>query len=153
MTDEDLQRMLEAFRYCKIEWLLVVPSTGLDIVYSYYETHHHCLYVTREEEAIAIATGLALGCARPLVLMQQSGVGNCLNAVFTLADAYEVYFPILVCDRSELDPNLVQRTSSKSTKLVLESLGCGNLNWSEPSSINKFGSYLYECRRWIICPH
>lgn len=151
MTQTEIQRMLDAFKCCHIAWLLVVPSTKLNPVYAYYQKQNRCLYATREEEAVAIATGLTLGGERPLLLIQQSGVGNVLNAVFTLADSYNVFFPIVVCDRSELDPNPVQRVSSKSTRLVLDSLGCSSIDWSEPNAIETFRSCLNQCCRWIVC--
>ncbi|WP_414586728.1 hypothetical protein [Scytonema sp. PCC 10023] len=153
MKKTEIDSLLEALRCCNINWIVVFPSTGLDVVYAYYQEKNRCLYTTREEEAVAIASGLTIGGDRPLVLMQQSGVGNALNAVFTLADAYDVFFPILVCDRSELDPNPVQRVSSKSTKQVLEPLGCSWVDWSEPNAIEKFRSCLERRSRWIICPN
>lgn len=143
--------MLDAYISCAINWLIVVPGSGLNAVYNYYEEHHHCLYATREEEAVALATGLALGGERPLVLMQQSGVGNALNAVFSLADAYQVFFPIVVCDRSADDPNPVQRVSSTRTRLVLHNLDCAFIEWHEADAIDKFKSLLEARQRWILC--
>ena len=41
--------------------------------------------MTREEECVAYAAGQRLAGKRPLVLFQSSGLGNCLNAIATLA--------------------------------------------------------------------
>ena len=86
--------------------------------------------MTREEEGVALAAGLAAAGEMPAVIMQQSGVGNCLNAVFTLADAYNLYFPILVATRSEEDENPVQRISVRSTGNLLELVSQTRLDWS-----------------------
>ncbi|MGA7733632.1 MAG: thiamine pyrophosphate-binding protein [Chloroflexia bacterium] len=144
------QCMLYAFQKCHIDWLAVVPSTGLNEVYDYYNEQGRCLFATREEEAVAICAGLAMTGKRPLVLMQQSGVGNALNAVFTLAQAYAIYFPIVVCDRSSYDPNPVQRHSSVSTWHVLESLGSVFLDWTNVNASERFSELLDRQQRWII---
>ena len=41
--------------------------------------------LTTEEEGVALATGAWLGGARAAVLMQSSGVGNCINMLSLLA--------------------------------------------------------------------
>jgi sulfopyruvate decarboxylase TPP-binding subunit len=41
--------------------------------------------LAREEECVAYAAGQRLAGKRPLVLFQSSGLGNCLNALATLA--------------------------------------------------------------------
>jgi phosphonopyruvate decarboxylase len=145
------ERMLFSLKLHNVKWLIVVPGSGLDVVYNYYEAQGRCIYATREEEAIAIAAGLVLGGEQPLVLMQQTGVGNALNAVFSLAEAYNIFFPIIVCDRSGEDPNLVQRTSSINTNLVLQNLKCVQINWSAQTASNEFGQFLKEQQRWIVC--
>lgn len=153
MKKIETNRMLTAFGACNINWLLVVPSSGINEVYEHYEKEERCIYATREEEAVALATGLTLAGEHPLVLIQQSGVGNALNAVFTLPDAYHVFFPILVCMRPEQDPNPVQRVSTKNTMLILEKLGCSKINWDHSEAVEQFKIFLKEQSRWIVCPH
>jgi sulfopyruvate decarboxylase TPP-binding subunit len=47
-----------------------------------------------ESEAVAIGTGLALAGRRPLLLMQDTGLGNALTVLTTLPKAYHV--PLLI---------------------------------------------------------
>ena len=49
--------------------------------------------LTTEEEGVALAAGAWLGGARAAILMQSSGVGNCVN-MFSLID--ECRFPLLM---------------------------------------------------------
>src|SRR5258706_11751201 len=98
------EAILQAFKEVQIDWVTVVPASGMNPLYEAYSVHGRCIYASREEEAVAIGCGLAIADARVAVVMQQSGVGNALNAVFTLSDAHDIYFPILVCDRSFSDP-------------------------------------------------
>src|ERR1035438_9281471 len=137
-SKQAVDRMILALTESRFEWLLTVPTTGLEQLYKRYEKQDRCLYATREEEAIALASGFALGGARPIVIMQQTGVGNCVNAVLSLADAYQIRFPVIVCDRTVNDPNLVQRVSSFGTSKVLHALGCVQLDWELPGSTEEF---------------
>jgi sulfopyruvate decarboxylase TPP-binding subunit len=151
MNTAQTQRLLDAFDACEIKYLIVVPATGLEAVFKHFEARERCIYATREEEAVAIATGLTLGGEKPVVVMAQAGVGNALNAVFTLADAYAVYFPILVCFRGKEDPNLVQRISASQTHLVLDALDCAPITWEHETSKDEFQNLLDRRQRWIRC--
>jgi sulfopyruvate decarboxylase subunit alpha len=131
--------------------IVVVPSSGLDPLYSAFEQRGACLIATREEEAVGLAVGLALGGLWPAVVMQQSGVGNCLNAVLSLADPYEVDFPVLVFDRGEADINPVQRTSSAGTRRILKVLGATQLDLAAPEAHALFASGRKARVRWFLC--
>lgn len=56
--------------------------------------------LTTEEEGIGLAAGLMLGGTRSALLMQSSGVGNCLN-IFTLAENCRLPLVLLVTMRGE----------------------------------------------------
>lgn len=147
-----IDRMLSTFRLNGLDWLLTVPSAGLQRLYASYEEAGRCLYATREEEAIAIASGLRLGGANPVVVMQQTGVGNAINAVLSLADAYRIPFPVVVLDRTVEDPNLVQRISSAGTAQVLRALGCVEFDWDRPAEASRLSASLEAGVRWILSP-
>lgn len=152
LTDAAFDRMLRAFRDNGLGWLLTVPSAGLQRLYASYEAVDRCLYATREEEAIALASGLRLGGVRPVVVTQQTGVGNAINAVLSLADAYEIGFPVIVFDRTVDDPNLVQRVSSDGTARILRALGCVELDWERPDHADRLRVALETGIRWILSP-
>jgi len=151
MNTVEIQHLIDALDWCGIKYLIVVPATGLEAVFRHFEARGHCVYATREEEAVAIATGLTLGGEKAVVIMAQAGVGNALNAVFTLADSYRVHFPILVCFRGREDPNLVQRISAAQTHVVLEALECAEISWKSASSRAEFMNLLERRQRWIKC--
>jgi sulfopyruvate decarboxylase TPP-binding subunit len=146
--------LVETLRSAGIDWVLTVPLSGMDGLYQEFAGRGRCIFATREEEAVATAAGLVLGGSRPIVVMQQSGVGNALNAVFTLADAYEIAFPILVFDRGESDPNPIQKASSRSTLPLLQQLGATTLaDWSGPGALAVLSRALATpAGRWLISP-
>lgn len=55
--------------------------------------------VCREEEGVGIAAGAALAGKRPLLLMQNSGLGNSLNAITSLAGLYRLPLFIIMSHR------------------------------------------------------
>src|SRR5918912_239720 len=56
--------------------------------------------LTTEEEGVGLAAGLWLGGVRGALLMQSSGVGNCVN-LFTLMENCRMPFVTLVAMRGE----------------------------------------------------
>src|SRR5580704_18471031 len=60
----------------------------------------HDVALTTEEEGVALAAGAWLGGDRAVLLMQSSGVGNCVN-MFSLAASCRIPFLTLVTMRGE----------------------------------------------------
>lgn len=61
-----------------------VPCTMLAGVIKRLPERIPYIPATREDEAIGMAVGAWLGGKKPLVLMQNSGLGNCINALTSL---------------------------------------------------------------------
>jgi sulfopyruvate decarboxylase alpha subunit len=79
--------------------------------------------LTTEEEGIALAAGAWLGGARAALLMQSSGVGNCINMLSLIQ---ECRFPLLmlVTMRGQYgETNPWQVPMGQSTEAVLEKTG------------------------------
>jgi sulfopyruvate decarboxylase subunit alpha len=55
--------------------------------------------VCREEEGVGIAAGAALAGKRPVLLMQNSGLGNCVNALASLTCLYRLPLFLLMSHR------------------------------------------------------
>lgn len=62
----------------------------------------HHTYAAREEEALAIASGLAMAGKKPLVMMQNSGFLNSLGCFSTLCQNYRTPFVLLLANRGNL---------------------------------------------------
>ena len=82
----------------------------------------HSVVLTTEEEGIGLAAGAWLGGARSVLLMQSSGVGNCINA---LGMVRECRFPLLMLvtmrgEEGEFNP--WQVPMGRATRSVLESM-------------------------------
>jgi sulfopyruvate decarboxylase alpha subunit len=79
--------------------------------------------LTSEEEGIALAGGAWLGGARAVVLMQSSGVGNCIN-MLSLPITYQFPVPMLVTMRGDWGEfNAAQVPMGRATEEVLKAMG------------------------------
>jgi sulfopyruvate decarboxylase alpha subunit len=69
------------FRDENVRQVAYVPDSGharlIELVRA--DTNIHAVRLTSEEEGIALATGAWLGGQRSALLLQSSGVGNCIN--------------------------------------------------------------------------
>lgn len=79
--------------------------------------------LTTEEEGVALACGAWLGGQRAALLMQSSGVGNCVN-MFSLLQSADVPFLALVTMRGEFaEFNPWQGPMGRATPAALELMG------------------------------
>ena len=83
----------------------------------------HDVVLTTEEEGVALAAGAWLGGQRCVLLMQSSGVGNCVN-MFSLLQSADFPFLALVTMRGEYaEFNPWQRPMGRATQGALELMG------------------------------
>ncbi len=79
--------------------------------------------LTTEEEGIALLFGAWLGGDKGVLLMQSSGVGNCIN-MLSLAVAHRTPLPMIVTMRGDWGEfNPAQVPMGQATQSVLEAMG------------------------------
>jgi len=79
--------------------------------------------LTTEEEGVAMLLGAWLGGARGVLLMQSSGVGNCIN-MLSLPVLHRAPLPMLVTMRGDFGEfNPAQVPMGTATQAVLEAMG------------------------------
>ncbi len=73
-----------------------VPDSTLKTVLKELEHNPRYFYLpsVREDNAVGLACGAFLGGRSPMVLMQNSGLGHCLNALTSLVSLYRI--PLLL---------------------------------------------------------
>ena len=83
----------------------------------------HSVSLTTEEEGVALCAGAHLGGARAVLMMQSSGVGNCVN-FFSLVKHGRFPFLTLVSMRGDFgEGNPWQMAMGQATQPVLEASG------------------------------
>ena len=79
--------------------------------------------LTTEEEGVALLAGAWLGGEKGVLLMQSSGVGNCIN-MLSVAIAHRTPLPMIVTMRGDYGEfNPFQVPMGNATQTVLEAMG------------------------------
>src|SRR5256885_664314 len=102
-----------------------VPDAGHKILInrSIADPDVHAVPLTTEEEGVALIAGADLGGARAVLLMQSSGVGNCIN-MLSLITGGRFPFLTLVSMRGDFgEGNPWQFPMGQATVPVLEAMG------------------------------
>ena len=93
--------------------------------------------LTTEEEGVGVVAGAWLGGQRAALLMQSSGVGNCVN-MFSLLDSCRFPFPALVTMRGEYaEFNPWQSPMGRRTQAALELMGIRVYRASHPDEVGE----------------
>jgi sulfopyruvate decarboxylase alpha subunit len=93
--------------------------------------------LTTEEEGVALAAGAWLGGARAVLLMQSSGVGNCIN-MLTLIKNCRFPFLTLVTMRGEFEEfNPWQVPMSQATEPALHLIGVEAVRADDANEIDR----------------
>ena len=96
--------------------------------------------LTTEEEGVAMVAGAWLGGKRSVLLMQSSGVGNCVN-MFSLLQAADFPFFTLITMRGEYaEFNPWQGPMGKATQGALELMGIHVMRVSHPGEVEEIVS-------------
>ena len=84
--------LYETIKHSGIDIIFSLPCVMLkgllEIIEKKNEIRH--ISITREEEGVGIAAGAYLGGKIPALLMQNSGLGNSINAIKSLLEIYEI---------------------------------------------------------------
>ncbi|WP_322045208.1 thiamine pyrophosphate-binding protein [Paraburkholderia sp. J67] len=98
------------------------------------------IVLTTEEEGVAVVSGAWLGGQRAVLLMQSSGVGNCVN-MFSLLSSCNFPFFTLVTMRGEYaEFNPWQGPMGKTTQAALELMGITVLRVEHPEDVEEIVS-------------
>ena len=113
------------FKAANIRQIAIVPDAGHARLIRLCEKDRamRVVRLTTEEEGIALLGGAWLGGEKGVLLMQSSGVGNCINMLSLSASNQ---FPLLMLvtmrgDHGEFNPSQVPM--GRATQAVLEAMG------------------------------
>lgn len=118
-------QLYQLLRTYDVTQFAYVPDAGHQelIDYSLADPDVHSIALTTEEEGVAMLAGANLGGARGVLLMQSSGVGNCVNFL-SLTKGGGFPFLTLVSMRGEFgEGNPWQMPMGQAVQPVLEAMG------------------------------
>lgn len=107
----------------RLDFFVSVPCKLLNDLIKLIENDSEVIYtpVTREEEGIGILAGSFLAGKRPAIVMQNSGIGNCINAICSLLNYYKIPLVFIISYRgTKGEPIDAQKPMGGATKALLE---------------------------------
>jgi sulfopyruvate decarboxylase alpha subunit len=120
-----------------VRQMAFVPDAGHSELIEHILADHDIVsnVLTTEEEGIAVAAGAWLGGQRSVLLMQSSGVGNCIN-MLSLSAISRFPLLMLVTMRGEwAEFNPWQVPMGRATEPALEAIGVRTLRASTPEEL------------------
>jgi len=79
--------------------------------------------VTREEEGLGLCAGAWMGGRKPALLMQNSGLGNCINALASLDQLYGIPLLMIISHRGSAgEPMVGQMPMGRLTARLLDTM-------------------------------
>ena len=108
-----------------IDFIVSVPCADLSKLLDMIDKDNDITHipVTREEEGIGICAGAYLGGKKTAILMQNSGLGNSINALKSLMELYEFPLIMIMSHRGTEGENICgQVPMGESTPRILEAM-------------------------------
>ncbi len=97
--------------------------------------------VAREEECVGILAGAYLGGRRGAMFCQNSGLGNCVNALASLAMPWQTPIVMFIGQRGELGEfNVSQTGMGRATRPILDALGIPHVTLTRPEEVESLTS-------------
>jgi len=129
--------MYDELRQANVTQFCYVPDAGHSIMInrSLADSGVHSIGLTSEEEGVALLAGADLGGARGVLLMQSSGVGNCIN-LLSLIKGSRFPFLCIVSMRGEFgEGNPWQFAMGQAVETVMSAMGVICLRADRPDDV------------------
>ncbi|HTS94225.1 MAG TPA: phosphonopyruvate decarboxylase [Stellaceae bacterium] len=129
--------LYDELRRSDITQFAYVPDAGHSVLIarSLADRDVHSIRLTTEEEGVALLAGADLGGRRGVLLMQSSGVGNCIN-MLSLTKGSRFPFLTLVSMRGEFgEGNPWQFAMGQAVEPVLAAMGVICLRAERPEDV------------------
>jgi sulfopyruvate decarboxylase subunit alpha len=134
------EAVFQGLKSAGINFIVSVPCVNLGKVLELIEEDDEIIHVpvTREEEGLGICAGAYFGGKKTAILMQNSGLGNCVNALGSLFKLYSLPLVMVMSHRgTEGEPIIGQVPMGKATPKILESLEFISFNPKTPEDGKK----------------
>lgn len=139
--------LLAACRESGVTRYLGVPCSTLKRVFANLEDDPAFVRMPREDVAVGTAGGLTVGGEKPVVLMQNSGLGYCLNALTSFVQVYDLPLHMIVGWRGGVGLDAVEhRVMGPATVPLFQLLGAGVSRYQPEEEQRPFGDFLDRVR-------
>ena len=125
MIMDSSEAVFDALKDVGIDFIVSVPCVNLSKLLNMIDEDEGIIHVpvTREEEGIGLCAGAYLGGKRPAILMQNSGLGNSINALKSLTELYKMPLLMIMSHRGTEGESICgQVPMGESTPRILEAM-------------------------------
>jgi sulfopyruvate decarboxylase subunit alpha len=129
------QAVYNTLKQSSVNFVVSLPCVNLDKIMKMVEADEDIIHVpvTREEEGFGICAGAFMGGKKPAILMQNSGLGNSVNALASLFELYKLPILIIMSHRgTEGEFMSAQIPMGNATPKVLDALQIPYFNPKTP---------------------
>lgn len=134
-------KIYETIKDVGINLLLILPDNMIQGLIEVINEKNEIrkITITREEEGMGIAAGAYLGGIKPALLMQNSGLGNSINAIKSLLQLYKIPILLIMSHRGgEGEKIMAQNQMGQVTFNLLE---CINLKYFIVNSVKTIENF------------
>lgn len=129
--------LYDTLRKNNVTQFAYVPDAGhrVAIDRSIADKDVHSVALTTEEEGVALCAGAHLGGARGVLLMQSSGLGNCVNFLSMIQGSSFPFLTILSMRGDFGEGNPWQMSMGQATEPILKAMGFVILRVDRPEDV------------------
>lgn len=125
------QSIYDALKRAGINFVVSLPCVNLGKIMEMVDCDQNIIHipVTREEEGFGICAGAFMAGKKPAILMQNSGLGNSVNALASLFELYKIPVMMIMSHRGTKGEFMAaQVPMGKATPKVLDALEIPRIN-------------------------
>ncbi len=141
------EAVYQGLKSAGINFIVSVPCVNLGKILELIDDDEEIVHVpvTREEEGLGVCAGAYFGGKKTAILMQNSGLGNCVNALGSLYQLYSLPLVMIMSHRgTEGEPIIGQVPMGKATPKVLNAMGLEYFNPKSPNDAKKIISNSWD---------
>lgn len=119
------ESIFKGIRDAGIDFIVSVPCANLKELIPMVDESPDIIHlpVTREEEGVGICAGAYMGGKKPAMLMQNSGLGNSINALASLNMLYDIPLLMIISHRGvQGEPIVAQVPMGELTSKLLDTM-------------------------------
>ena len=138
------KKIIKNLKLGGVNFYLSVPCKLLANMIQILEKDNSVYYssIPREEEGMGICAGAYLGKKLPCIMMQNTGIGNSVNAIVSLLQLYSLPVIFLISYRGTPGEQVsAQGGMAKITKEILDTLKIPTLHCSSEKDLDKIKIY------------
>lgn len=141
------QKITDVVTAAEIDLVLSLPCNMLSgIIHEVNRRQVRHVPVCREEEGIGIAAGAVLAGEKPMLLMQNSGLGNCVNALMSLTALYEMPLLIMMSHRGGAGEKIsAQMPMGKTVPRLLDAMNIEYRSISSAEALSGLAEHISSC--------